>query len=652
VSNAQSTIRDSRGVSFFTSIAPAQRESNTWGTFSLFVTSEHSTNVTISATSRSNVRTTLNVQVSPFQLQQVDFDPDDYELRGRIDFLQQNNDNEKPSPASFHIESDSEITVYALLRDVNNSDAWLVLPTDVLGTQHRILSYPTEVNVSFISVTEYHSQFVVVATEDSTTVTITASTNRLSRVNAKTHSVQLRRGQSYLVQAHIGANNTRDDLTGTLVESSKPVAVVSSHSRAQVPYIRSSSTRDVLHEQSPATEYWGKIVYVAPLRFPRLYELFNASDRAQMRVLANENQTVVEVNGGDQRTLNAGQFFDVPMQNVPLVVSATKPILVATIDRSANRRNDAGYPGDPSLIFHPPIEQYLTSYTVVCSEPMPRSPLYADHYISVIAPVGASTVTIDGNSVSGFTTIPGTGFQQTSVAVSAGVHRVQSDEPIGITIYGYGPAESYGYIGGMAFEKLYSPAVYVGADTIVASPGQQATLRVSIDSISYLQQLLGAAPTRISGVVQIRPEFFVPNDVSQATSFFPTLRLPFSKDLTDEQTFEDFEIARFPGIAVLGPTQKTTITLDSVSMEFRTPNGAHRIVVRKATLTLDSLCVSPKLRLFDSAIATQSVRWYNAMGADVGSSLPDGAEGVVNGMYWCSNGSVAVVYNGQVTMLR
>ena len=65
-----------------------------------------------------------------------------------------------------HITSQQPVTVYGLNQRVFTSDAYLALPVNALGTDHRVLTYG---NISFAPT----SEFGIVASENATTVTIT-----------------------------------------------------------------------------------------------------------------------------------------------------------------------------------------------------------------------------------------------------------------------------------------------------------------------------------------------------------------------------------------------------------------------------------------------------------------------------------------------
>src|SRR5690606_28788209 len=83
--------------------------------------------------------------------------------------------------------------------------------------------------------------------------------------------------------------------------------------------------------------------------------------------------------------------------------------------------------------------------------------VYNEQYITVIAPNNkVETVRIDGVLVdrADFQPIASSGYSYMSVRVNDGVHAVQADTGIGVYVYGYGIANSYGYIGGTNFSPV------------------------------------------------------------------------------------------------------------------------------------------------------------------------------------------------------
>ena len=81
--------------------------------------------------------------------------------------------------------------------------------------------------------------------------------------------------------------------------------------------------------------------------------------------------------------------------------------------------------------------------------------------LALAVPEGA-TVSVDGLGLDLMTgcddgeigEVDGVGFRQVTCAVAEGVHRVESDLPLGLTVYGYYNVGSYGYPGGSDVEVI------------------------------------------------------------------------------------------------------------------------------------------------------------------------------------------------------
>lgn len=403
-----------------------------------------------------------------------------YELLGfnqGSDLDYQNNQCEFPVPLYVHVTSDVDVTVYALNQAQFTSDAFMVLPTDALGLDHVIMSYPSSVTGQPNSNTP--SEFSVTATQDNTTVTIvpTAPTvrNRLD-----TQVVVLQRGESYLVQADPRAA-TFGDLTGSRVVADKPIAVFAGHQRTTVPIQNSQlASRDCLVEQINPVTTWGRRSFIAP--FPRSSDEENVGTD-MFRVVARFDSTVVRVNGQVETTLQAGQFFEAPLIQA-VDVRTSRPALTAQFKKTSSTTTSGQISnnGDPLMMLVPPSEEFLNAYTFtnVQSRRQIQGPfggvieedVYREQYITVVMPrpKGAGTtpadyynLRLDGQGIAPAVTPIGTNADWVyfTLRMADGVHRISSDTLIGLYVFGYGQAVSYGYIGGMSFRPLdvYPPAI-------------------------------------------------------------------------------------------------------------------------------------------------------------------------------------------------
>ncbi|MCX8054537.1 MAG: IgGFc-binding protein, partial [Ignavibacteria bacterium] len=159
-----------------------------------------------------------------------------YELQGfnNSGTIDTNNQCERAANQYFRVVTEENVTVYALNQANLTSEAFLVLPSNVLGNEYYILTYNSDGKMNFFNQvigTSTPSQFTVLAIEDSTLVEIKPS-DATYKNGINKQKVWLNAGESYLVQARISTSNTNRDLTGSYVKSTKPIAVFAGHQRA------------------------------------------------------------------------------------------------------------------------------------------------------------------------------------------------------------------------------------------------------------------------------------------------------------------------------------------------------------------------------------------------------------------------------------
>jgi hypothetical protein len=302
------------------------------------------------------------------------------------------------------------------------------------------------------------SQFAVVAAYDSTVVTITPTVKTWNG-DSTTYSIVLNQGQGYLVSLYQTQENVQKDLTGSRVVSSKPLVVYGGHERAAIPV--GAGSRDCLIEQMLPVEVWGKTALVVPYPTPSLGTPDYGCD--PIRIIAGYDNTVVSVNGTTVATLKAGMFYEMTMTTAASVVTS-EPAIVAGYKCSA-RGGGQNALGDPFLAIIPPVEQFLTRYRFVCVQGTQfngnrMEPAFQEHYVTMIVPTTkATTVVLDGSRVSlqTFQRIANTEYSYASVRIGEGTHSISADTAFGITVAGYGRANSYGYIGGQRFETDIRP---------------------------------------------------------------------------------------------------------------------------------------------------------------------------------------------------
>ncbi|MDF2693097.1 MAG: hypothetical protein K0S65_1480 [Labilithrix sp.] len=287
------------------------------------------------------------------------------------------------------------------------------------------------------------------------------------------------------------------DFTGSIIDSNAPIAVYVGSEASDAPFFDTLASRsccaDHLEEQVTPLRAVGKSYVLG--RMPNRSRALAAAGAVISAFPEPELYRVVAAAAGPtvvRTTLPSpwdtfmldgeGSNFTIPaVQDFTLV--ADKPVLVADVQVSQEAAGvvRALPGGDPSLTFVPPTEQWRNDYILLTPDK------YAFDFLVVTAPFGA-TVYLDGLPIDGRVceTGPGDGLDektrkakdpsftvyrcQLSFPVvdptqtapnnlapgrqNDGVHRVQSDFPIGVLVYGFDSFVSYAYAGGTELVDL------------------------------------------------------------------------------------------------------------------------------------------------------------------------------------------------------
>jgi hypothetical protein len=332
-----------------------------------------------------------------------------------------------------HITANNEVTVYGLNRVQFTTDAFLGLPTDILGTSYIVLGY---------SNTTAHGSaatlFGVVATQNATTVTIVPSVTTGSRTVGVPYNVTLNQGEAYQL-ANTGFGNTFD-LSGTLITSDKPIAVFGGNQCTNIPATGGFTACDHVIEQLPPTSAWGQSFLTVPLATRTGGDTF--------RVLAAEDNTNVSINGVNVATLNKGQRHEQIITGSASIV-ANNAVLVAQYSNSSSFDNVTS---DPFMMLIPPFEQFLGAYTITTP-----ATGFATNFANIVAPSAAvGNITLDGVAIppGSFTPIGASGFSGAQVPITLGSHNFVGNMPFGIFVYGFANFDSYGYPGGQSLSAV------------------------------------------------------------------------------------------------------------------------------------------------------------------------------------------------------
>lgn len=478
---------DSKGTDFWLTFMPNFHQGVNNDSLYIFIASSTPTQGEITYRNRQGVSSVQKFLITDTnQIYKFKVAWSGYELEGfnRSGVFINNSQNETIAQQSFHVTSENEVTVYALSQAIKTSDAFLTLPTDALGTEYYVMSYHsdgTPTGTSSISTQSTPSQCAVVATDSDTKVHIIPSTPTVIGGIAP-RDITLQKGEVYLLQTAITQVILRGDLTGTKITSTKPIAVFGGHQRAKIPLENANdlTSRDFLCEEMPPVTTWGKNYFITPYPQPTSVAKFGSDI---YRVLASEDNTILSLNGTAIATLKKGQYYEAPLTQAGFI-SASLPILVAQFKKTsleASSPNNATIPSDPFMMIIPPREQYLKQYR--CTNAQVREPgsttiTYTEQYMTIIVRKTAlDSVRIDGKKIAPFRIddipfapslnlcIP---YVYAWIRVADGVHSLEASVPFGLLVYGYGTANSYGYVGGMALNNdNRATAVTLGNDTAV-----------------------------------------------------------------------------------------------------------------------------------------------------------------------------------------
>ncbi|MCI5222702.1 MAG: hypothetical protein D3924_08545 [Candidatus Electrothrix sp. AR4] len=304
-----------------------------------------------------------------------------------------------------------------------SSDAALALPVDTMNTEYRVTTY-------LQGAKDGTPEFIVVAENDATTVTITPP-------GEPPTAVVLNRGEGYFVH---NDGDEDSDLTGTKISADKPVGMTNGN--RCVSY--DGGFCDHIFEVAPPVQTWGNMIPVANIPETPL--------GVRYKILASRDNTDVLRDGSSIATLNSGEYILTDRLSGDHIFSSEYPIFVAQF--MENRKDSGGDPeGDPSMGNMTPAEQYMTNYTfsTVGEEQ------FIEHNVTIIAQLSdVGSLLLDESTVDAslFTQIGTSDYWVARILLDEGVHSTESANPHGITVEGFNKKDSYLYTGGAKFDFI------------------------------------------------------------------------------------------------------------------------------------------------------------------------------------------------------
>jgi hypothetical protein len=382
------------------------------------------------------------------------------------------------SSNAYRITSSSPIVVYQFntFENAFSNDASLLLPTNALGKVYRVINWSAghPAPVPGFNIVD-RSYVTVVGVAAGTHVTVKPTWRvRGNPPIAKTDpggSIEVTLGPFDVLNLETDNATLNEaskagvaDLTGTIVQSTQPVAVFSGVESTSAPYHveipkypgwteEDTCCLDHLEEQLFPLESIGKrfVITRSPVRSTGSYKEPDVLRFVGAAAAATVTTTLPAP--FDSFTLQPGEVKDT-WADKDVIVTSTEPVLIGQLLISQDYV-DGPAKGDPSLTVFPPAEQYRTEYVFLT----PGS--WTENWVVISAETGAE-VTIDGAVpgnciVAPAGTLDGLAYEARRCPLSEGVHSLSGQKPFGIAAYGYGTAGSYAFIGGADVKRIYEP---------------------------------------------------------------------------------------------------------------------------------------------------------------------------------------------------
>lgn len=367
--------------------------------------------------------------------------------------------------SAIKIVSDEPISVYVLVKFNKSSDGYLALPVSTLSNKYIVSSYndPSAEYPGFYSLP---SLTAIVGAYDNTIITFklggNVNTNTAS-LTKKGDSVQyfLNKGDVCMISS-LGNDA---DLTGSVVEASMPVAVISGNQCANVP--SGNQFCDYLVEMESPVNTWGKHFHVPIIKGRKFSPV--------LRIFAKEPDTKVFLDGNEILYIKkAGGQIGSGYQEYRINNSGTAKIGVLSADKPINvvlyntGVEEDGFPeplGAPFQMTLIPKEQYQNEI-LFTTRGINNGTQYFENYLAInyktengVMPDDFELGTFDGIKfnwvrlktvqpvVNQFYSMEGTESwgHFTIPFFVEGVYKLRSSNPFSVYFYGVSLSEAFGF---------------------------------------------------------------------------------------------------------------------------------------------------------------------------------------------------------------
>lgn len=334
-----------------------------------------------------------------------------------------------------------------------SNDASLLLPSTAMTGDYRITG---QAGWPLANIGAY---FAITGTQDGTSVTVHVS--QTGNILAGGGIAKTAGGGTATFSINAGevvelVSSPNNDISGTLVNATKPVQVITGMPCVQSPL--GVQACDHIEESVFPAETLGKHYIVTVPTSPHGKTIGHV-----VRIYGNVDGTTLTYPAGVQppkapTTINAGQVVDLGQVGQDFEITGDHEFAVGSfqlgaeiVDPGAQAPNQKG---DPAQSLSTAVEQYRTKYIFLAPGD------YEESYVDVIQPMGTSVI-VDGQPASKQPTkIGNSGFGVARLQLGAGkggAHVLTASAPVGIQVMGYGSYTSYQYPGGLDLVHISPP---------------------------------------------------------------------------------------------------------------------------------------------------------------------------------------------------
>ncbi|XP_069775808.1 IgGFc-binding protein-like isoform X2 [Narcine bancroftii] len=326
------------------------------------------------------------------------------------------------SKKAIRVVSNENISLIILNGRSKTYDSFLSLPFHILGTKYYVVTYTVDspYNIKQFAIANGNERVVV-------TLRVAGSLifNGTQYFDKEEFSFRMEPNQAIQFQSN-------QDLTGTKVKSTGPVAVFSGDQCITVP----PSNCDHIAEQLYPVDMWSDRFIVFPLMMKVKEDLIT--------IVSAYNGTAVSIRtskGSWSRLLGEGSHMNFNVSG-GTYVNSTQPIMVTYLSTGGSMPMVSSF--DPFLVNVIPRAYFSSHYVFVTIENM-------HNYILLVSPgTSPSGIILDGRPLSDYRSENSTFSHYTATRIYLGetgsrhvVHHPSTH--FAIYIYGIGRAESYGY---------------------------------------------------------------------------------------------------------------------------------------------------------------------------------------------------------------